>query len=142
MNTLGRVCTSVLSTQGTFAPDTANPRPADSMGCWPLGVWTFTAKVETNDCTPAPTLMPQYQFKVEFRVNEDGDKVQTFKYMTDPSVKNLVKVSEAAGRCLGALELFSPDGKSVWLFKPGLNTDNTIVGDGEYGVFSENQWPF
>src|SRR5689334_22518776 len=69
MNTLGRQCTATFSTHGTFAPDTANPKPLDpetmmpSAGCWPVGVWTFSATMDANDCSPAPTLLAQYQFK-------------------------------------------------------------------------------
>lgn len=143
MNPLGRQCTALLTTQGTFAPDTANPRPAEREGCWPFGVWTFTAKVESNDCAPAPQTLPQYQFSVDYALNEDMDPIQKYRYVTDPTVKNVVKVSQAGnGICEGELSLFSTDGKSVFLFKPYVaGADNIIKGDGEFGVFDTDQYP-
>ena len=144
MNPLGRKCTATFSTHGTFAPDTANPRPADGgTGCWPIGVWTFSATVDTNDCSPTPTLLTQYQFKGSVTLNEDGDPIQAFSYMTDATARSIVKVSEGgSGLCEGELNLFNTDGTQVFLFKPALNADNTIAGDGEFGVFATNQWPF
>jgi hypothetical protein len=143
MNPLGRQCTAVFSTHGSFAPDAAHPAPTGSTGCWPIGVWTFSVTTEMNDCTPAPTLAQQYQFKGTVSLNEDGDPVQAFTYMTDPSAKHIVKVSQGgSGLCEGELNIFTPDGKTQWLFKPALNADNSITGDGEYGVFDTNQWPF
>src|SRR4051812_2184279 len=144
MNPLGRQCTSVFSTHGSFAPDTANPRPMDGgSGCWPVGVWTFTVTTDSNDCTPAPELASQYQFKGTVTTNMDGDPEQSFTYMTNPAAKNIVKVSEGGtGLCEGEVQLFSDDGLKVWLLKPELNADNSITGDGEYGVFTTNQWPY
>lgn len=142
-NPLGRQCTTVFSTSGSFAPNAASPAPTGSSGCWPIGVWTFTAKIESNDCSPAPALSAQYQFRGEVTTNEDGDPVQSFKYMTDPAARHIVKVSQGgSGLCEGELSIYSADGKSVFLFKPALNADNTIAGDGEFGVFGDNQWPF
>jgi hypothetical protein len=143
MNPLGRQCTAVFTTHGTFAPDATNPKPVDVNGCWPIGVWNFSVSIASNDCSPAPELASQYQFKGTATLNMDGDPVQSFEYMTDPSARNIVKVSEGGtGLCEGELQLFSADGLKVWLFKPELNADNSITGDGEFGVFTTNQWPF
>jgi hypothetical protein len=144
MNPNGRVCTTTFTTHGTFAPDTANPRPADGgSGCWPIGVWTFSANVDTNDCSPAPQVLNQYQFKGTVTLNMDGDPEQAFSYMTDASARSIVKVSQGgSGLCEGEVQLFSTDGLKVFLFKPALNADNSIAGDGEYGEFTSNQWPY
>jgi hypothetical protein len=144
MNPLGRQCTTTFMTSGTFAPDAANPRPADGgSGCWPIGVWSFKATVAENDCEPAPTFLSQYQFKGTVTTNEDGDPVQAFSYMTDATARSIVKVSQGgSGLCEGELQLFNTDGTKVFLFKPALNADNSITGDGEYGEFSSNQWPY
>jgi hypothetical protein len=149
MNPLGRQCTTTFSTHGSFVPDTANPKPVDpetgvaAEGCWPIGVWTFQATIDTNDCAPAPTLLAQYQFKGTVTLNEDGDPIQAFEYMTDSSVRNIVKVSEGgSGLCEGEVDLYNTDGTQVFLFKPALNADNSIAGDGEFGVFDSNQWPY
>lgn len=149
MNPLGRQCTATFMTHGSFVPDTANPKPVDpetgvaNAGCWPIGVWTFTATIDQNDCTPAPTTLTQYQFKGTITLNEDGDPIQAFSYMTDPSARNIVKVSEGgSGLCEGEVDLYNADGTQVFTFKPALNADNTIAGDGEFGIFSSNQWPY
>ena len=53
-----------------------------------------------------------------------------------------MKVSQGgAGLCEGELQIFSADGKTVWLLKPSLYADNSILGDGEFAIFAENQWP-
>ncbi len=142
-NATGRVCGAVLSTTGTFAPDTAHPQPVENMGCWPYGTWTFTAKVEMNDCQKQPpTLLPQYQMRVDYSLNADGDPVQSYTFTTDPSARHLVKVSQGgAGLCEGELQIFSADGKTVYLLKPELYGDGSLLGDGEYGVFNDDQWP-
>lgn len=144
MNPTGRVCGAVLSTTGTFAPDTAHPQPTTSTGCWPYGQWTFTAKVEMNDCMampPAP--LPQYQVRVDYSTNADGDPVQDFTFTTDPNARHTVKMSQGgAGLCEGELQIFSTDGKVVYLLKPELYADGTLLGDGEYGVYNDDQWPF
>lgn len=140
-NPTGRQCSAALSTSGTFAPDTAHPQPIESSGCWPYGTWTFKATVDTNDCSPAPTLLAQYQFRGDYSLNEDMDPVQTFVYMTEPTAHHTVKVSQGgSGLCEGELEIFSTDGTEVLLLKPELNADNSITGLGEFSVFAENQW--
>lgn len=142
-NPTGRVCGAVLSTTGTFAPDTAHPQPAETMGCWPYGTWTFTAKVEMNDCDQQPALLPSYEMRVDYSTNEDGDPVQDYTFTTDPSARHTVKVSQGgAGLCEGELQIFSADGKTVSLLKPELYADGSLLGDGEYGVFNEDQWPY
>lgn len=143
-NQTGRVCGAVLSTMGTFAPDTAHPPPADSMGCWPYGTWTFTAKVEMNDCDQQPpSLLPEYEMRVDYSTNEDGNPVQSYTFTTDPNARHTVKVSQGgAGLCEGELQIFSEDGKIVYLLKPELFADGSILGDGEYGVFNDDQWPY
>ena len=142
-NPLGRQCTTVFSTSGSFAPNNASPPPTGSSGCWPIGVWTFSAKIESNDCDPAPTLATQYQFRGEATLNEDGDPIQSFTYMTDPAARHIVKVSQGgSGLCEGELQIYSAYGKSVFLFKPALNADNSITGDGEFSIFGDDQWPF
>jgi hypothetical protein len=88
-------------------------------------------------------VLSQYQFKGTVTLNEDLDPIQSFTYMTDPAARSIVKVSEGgSGLCEGEVNLFSADGTQVYLFKPALNADNSIAGDGEFGVFTTNQWPY
>jgi hypothetical protein len=140
----GRLCGSTLSANGMFTPDPAATPPTGSTGCWPAGMWTFSVSIVMNDCSPAPTLLSQYQFKGTQTLDMNGDPVvNTFTYVTDPSARTIVKVSEGgSGLCEGELDIYSADGKTVFSLKPELNADNTITGDGEYGVYSSDQWPF
>ncbi len=140
-NPNGRTCGAILKTSGTFALDaTAKPNP-DGSGCFPYGTWTFTTSIESNDCTPPPVTQ-QYQFKVTQKLNEDGDPIKEYAYLTDPSARSIVKVSQGGGLlCEGELELFSADGKAVYLLKPELGTGPEITGSGEYTIYTTDQWP-
>ena len=143
-NTLDRVCTSTLSITGLFQRGDAPPLNPDGTayeGCWPIGTWTFMAKVETNDCATAPTMLPQYSFIGTVTTDpQTGDPLQDFAY-SDPSAHAIVKVSAASNaQCEGELGLYSADGKQVWNLKPWLNLDNTIGGEGEYDLYNSDQW--
>jgi hypothetical protein len=140
-----RVCASTLTASGSFVVDPAATPPVGSTGCWPAGTWTFKMAVASNDCSAAPALESQYQFKGTQTTDMNGDPiVDTFTYLNDPTnTRVLVKVSEGgSGLCEGEVSIYSTDGKKVWLLKPELNADNTITGDGEYGEYKSDQWPF
>jgi hypothetical protein len=143
-NPNGRVCTTTLTAAGSFAPTVSTPPPTGWVGCWPAGTWTFQMAVVMNDCTPAPTPLAQYQFIGIQELDANGDPiVDKFNYLTDPTVNYIAKVSqEGAGLCEGELDLYSADGKQVWTLKPVLQADNTLIGDGEFGIFDTNQWPY
>ena len=140
----GRLCGTSLSANGTFTPDPAAMPNPDGTGCWPYGAWKFTMSIVQNDCSAAPTLLAQYQFSGHQMINMDGDIVPMYTYDTDPaSTRTIVKVSEGgSGLCEGEIDLYSTDGKKVFVLKPELNADNTITGDGEYTEFGSDQWPF
>jgi hypothetical protein len=146
-NTLDRVCTTQLAVTGSFVQ--SKPPPLDeetgmpTQGCWPVGIWTFSAAIESApaNCPNEPALLPEYQFKVEELLDDDGLRYQDNTYMTDPSVRHRVKVSEGgAGLCQGELNLFSADGKEVWIIKPSLYADLHLGGDGEYMLYNSDQW--
>jgi hypothetical protein len=141
---LGRVCTTQLGVTGSFVQSKAPPPHEDGTpytGCWPIGTWTFSATVGESDCTAKPALLSQYQFKVEEMLDGDGIPYQVNTYMTDPSVHNRVKVSQGGdGLCEGELNLFSADGKEVWILKPELYADLHLGGSGEYQLFKSDQW--
>jgi hypothetical protein len=101
--------------------------------------------VAMNDCSTAPKPEASYAFKGVQTNDDNGDPiVDTFTYLNDPTNKRaIVKVSEGgSGLCEGEVDIYSADGTKVWLLKPELNADNTIVGDGEYGEYKSDQWPF
>jgi hypothetical protein len=138
----GRQCTAALTTTGTFVADAANPAPAGWATCWPAGTWTFTAKVGTTDCSPAPTPAAQYVMKGVVQPDQNGDPMVVMQYSGDASMRPIAKYSDGgSGLCEGELDLYSTDGKTVWLLKPELNSDNSLSGDGEYGVFATDQYP-
>jgi hypothetical protein len=123
------------SFQQTLAP------PTGYSGCWPIGVWTFQAARGDSDCSTPGTLLSQYQFKVEQQLDQDGNPTQVFSYMTDPSARSRVKVSQGgAGLCEGELDLWSGDGTEVWTLKPEMYADQHLGGDGEYAQYGSDQW--
>jgi len=141
---LGRLCTMDMTVTGSFQQTQAPPVHADGTpytGCWPIGVWTFQAQRGDSDCSTPGMLLTQYQFKVEERLDQDGNPYQVNTYMTDPAIRHRVKVSQGgAGLCEGELNLFSADGKEVWVIKPELFADQHIGGDGEYAQYGTDQW--
>jgi hypothetical protein len=142
---IGRVCTAQYAVTGSFQqskPRPVNPEDGTTLtGCWPIGVWTFQVQQEQNDCSTTPEILPQYQFRVEEQFDADGIPYQVNTYMTDPSVRHRVKVSQGGdGLCEGELNLFSADGKQVWILNPELYADNHLGGDGEYALHKSDQW--
>lgn len=138
---LQRVCGSTLTVSGSFTQSAAPPTtPYD--GCWPIGTWTFSAAVATNDCQTAPSMLPAYSFQGTTTVDPDtGDLLQQFSYLTDPTAHNLIRVSEAGNKaCEGELDLYSPDGLQVWTLKPWLDANNVVSGEGDYWLYKTNQW--
>ena len=140
----GRLCTMQMTVSGSFTETEPAPPHEDGTpytGCWPIGVWTFTATKTTTDCTNSPVLLPQYQFKGERVADMDGELWPKFTYMTDPSIRHRIKVSQGGdGLCEGELNLFSADGKEVWIIKPELYADKHLGGDGEYALYGSDQW--
>lgn len=132
---LGISCESKLSITGSFVRGA--DQPADVMGCWPVGKWTFSATVEDSDCLGEIAMEQSYSFDV----TRDADENYFYTVNTSPTGKHRIKVtSGGSGLCEGGLEIFSADGMTVTNFKPQLNADGTIVGFGEHTVYTANQW--
>jgi hypothetical protein len=139
----GRLCTMGMTITGSYV-EMIPPPPHDDgtpyTGCWGLGTWTFTVQTGDTSCTNKPTPLPEYQFKGD-QVDVEGELFPRWTFMTDPSIRNRVKVSQGGdGLCEGELDLFSADGKEVWILKPELYSDNTLRGDGEYALYGSDQW--
>jgi hypothetical protein len=143
-DTIGRLCTLQMTVTGSFAQSKAPPVHEDGTpytGCWPIGTWTFQVQRGVTDCDHSPTLLPQYQFKVDEALDMDMQPYQVNTYMTDPTQRHRVKVSQGGdGLCEGELNLFSTDGTEVWIIKPELYADNHLGGDGEYSKHASDQW--
>ncbi|MBP6629681.1 MAG: hypothetical protein KBG28_20320 [Kofleriaceae bacterium] len=134
-------CSAELGITGTFA--VGDPRPAEIMGCWPIGTWTFTATVGASNCPAAPPLASQYQFRGERDLtSEDPDYTWVYTYLTDPT-DTMVRVSVSSGgggECEGSIQLFSADGKTLTLLKPALQEDGvTLTGFGQYEIHTLDQ---
>ena len=141
----GIQCSAMFTVTGSFVQ--SDPRPADNPdGCWPVGMWTFTAQAvpNTNTCDPTPVPLPQYQMQGTATTDPTtGEYDESFSYVTDPSAHVIVKANEGgSGSCEGDLSIYSADGKQVWSLKPELNLDFSIVGAGEFDIYDTNQWPY
>jgi hypothetical protein len=141
---LGRVCTQEVAVTGSFVQSKAPPVHEDGTpytGCWPIGTWSFSASYTTGDCSMKPALLPKYEFKVDEMLDMDGIPYQVNTYMTDPTARSRVKVSQGGdGLCEGELNLFSADGKEVTILKPELYADNHLGGSGELQIYKSDQW--
>ena len=158
-----RLCNTEFNLTGTYAvgmapPDLVNndtqQPPADGVpdiqGCWPTGMWTFTAAVTTNDtmtpdCSPAPNVPQQVQFRVDF-VSDPNDPTYTYTLLAPTGFKKtIVKISQGGGGlCEGQVELYSEDGKETFNFHPILNVFNQngpLAGQGEFARFNVSQIP-
>jgi hypothetical protein len=152
---LGVICTGSFDVSGTFAPGTPG-RPTDPdtgmplTGCWPVGTWTFTATVESSDCTPPPTLLPSYSFRVE-RVDDGSGLIDKYSSLTNVGDMNWhLRVSSSGQGCEGHFEFGSADGKQYWNMKPllpnplnsGGAPSTTLTGGGNYDRFNADGWPW
>jgi hypothetical protein len=141
---LGRVCGATMSITGSYVQSMPPPLNADGtpwQGCWPVGMWTFSAQIAMNDCQMSPTLLSQYQFRADSSLDADGNVQETFTYVTDPTANNIVKVSEDAAGCEGQLDLYSADGLQQWTLHPHMNVGQTTLdGQGEYWLYTTDQW--
>lgn len=137
--TLGILCNAMYDLTGSFAAGTP-ARPSDTpTGCWPVGTWTFTATMTSNECAAAPAqLQGSYAFRVDRTMMADG-WYETYEFLGDAALLYKVGVSEGGGgECQGGLELYSVDGTEYWNFKPA-QTGPTIVGFAEYARYDSDQ---
>lgn len=140
---LGIVCNATFTTTGTWTAATPT-RPTEITGCWPVGTWTFTAKVDANECDKAPGVLPSYSFKVDRAVDPDPTKdegyVESYTWLGSNELKlRKLSVSEIASGCEAGVELFSADGTQFWNMRPLLAPNGTMSGFGEYALYDSNQ---
>ena len=97
----------------------------------------------SGTCSPTPTPASMYQMKGTTMPDENGDSLAVMQYVgaaMDPAP--IAKYSNTAQGCEGSLEVFSPDGTTVWTIKPVLNpVTNALQGLGSYDVYSDDQYP-
>ncbi len=131
-----QLCEATLSLSGSYVQGSAPPT-AFPGGCWPDGMWTFTATITNNSCTSAPPLETQYQFKIV----EDLDYNDTITYVNDPTNMYVAtKISGGEGGvCVGAFTIYSADGKTVYNLRPAMQADNSINGAGDIRLYDADQ---
>jgi hypothetical protein len=129
-------------------PDLYDPTLGET-NCWPVGVWTFTARpaAANEDGTPqcvSTTLLPEYKITVTKDFANEG--AETYVFTTSPSSKTSLKVSSGGGGlCEGVFEIYSDDGKVLHNLHPALQPaggapTNQLTGHGEFYMFDTNQW--
>ena len=155
-----RICTATLALTGTFmmsaaAPDEVNNDtrlpPADGMpdvtGCWPTGVWTFTAAVTENTCATPPVPEPQYRFTGTF-IADSMMEGPTYDFaLNAPALTEnyRLKVSSGGGGlCEGGIEIYTDGATKAWILHPTLNVFNMsgpLAGVGEYAEYKTAVYP-
>jgi len=155
-----RVCLATLALAGTFmmtssVPDLVNndtqEPPADGMpdftGCWPTGVWTFTATVGESNCATPPTPEAQYRFTGTYTLDSmmEGPKYD-FALNAPMLTENYrLKVSSGGGGlCEGVIEIYTDGATKAWILHPALNTFNAsgpLTGVGEYAEYTTAVYP-
>ena len=143
---LGIVCDATFTLTGTFVAGMP-ARPAEvPTGCWPVGEWTFTAKLADTTCAAGPdgapaiiAVLPSYRFSVGRIEGADMQGwVDTYTWAGDQAAVRRLKVTEGGGGdCEGGLELFSADGTQFWNMKPAQE-GGVLSGVGEYSKYTEN----
>jgi hypothetical protein len=132
------LCESTLSITGTYQQGNAPPSGFPG-GCWPDGIWTFTATVVAgmDGCNGTPDLAQQYQFKVV----EDLDYNNTITDLNAApgAVEGLQISGGDGGLCIGAFMLYSSDGKTVINLRPALQANNVLDGHGDYRIYDADQ---
>lgn len=154
----GLVCSASFKLNGTFtAVPAGSPgaRPQDPedptkplSGCWPVGTWTFTAAVDTNECPSKPAVLSSYSFRVDRMEGADMQGPDdTYTNMTAVGgLKWHLSVASNGQGCEGNFEFGSADGKEYWNMKPVLPNppaDPTkLIGNGDYDQYNVDAWPW
>jgi hypothetical protein len=131
------LCRATLSITGTYVQ--GNAPPADlGGGCWPDGMWTFSATVtDSGNCANPPTLAAQYQVQVV----QDDNFDDTITFVSDPTnMFTHMQINAAGGGiCTGIFQWVSDDGFTVYEMHPSLQADNSLVGNGQYSMYDADQ---
>ncbi len=155
-----RICSATLALTGTFQMSSTVPDlvtngtdmgPPDGMpdftGCWPTGVWTFTAAVGENNCATPPVPEAQYRFTGTYTLDSmmEGPKYD-FALNTPALTENYrLKVSSGGGGlCEGVIEIYQEGATKAWILHPALNTFNAsgpLTGEGEYAEYKTAVYP-
>lgn len=155
-----RICSATLALTGTFAmsssvPDAVNNTtkmpPGDGMpdftGCWPTGVWTFTAAVGENTCATPPVPDAQYKFTTTYTLDSNMEGPKYDHTLNSPALTGdyRLKVSSGGGGlCEGVIEIYKDGATKAWILHPALNVFNMsgpLTGEGEYSEYPGPVYP-
>ncbi len=155
-----RICSATLAIAGSFAmsspvPDTVNNDtqmpPGDGIpdftGCWPTGVWTFTATVGENNCATAPVPDPEYKFTTTYTLDSNMEGPKYDLVLNTPALTGdfRLKVSSGGGGlCEGVIEIYKTGATEAWILHPALNVFNMsgpLTGEGEYSLYPGPVYP-
>lgn len=143
---LGILCSADYTVKGTWTAGTPMRDANSPTGCWPVGTWTFTAEMTSNQCSSEPTqLETQYSFRVDRMMNPDPEMdigwEDSYTYLGNEDYLFRLKVSSGGGGdCEAHVQLYGADGTDYWNLKPALFDDNNVLtGVGEYLKFREDQ---
>jgi hypothetical protein len=133
-------CEAAVTLSGTMVAET---QPAEVIGCWPVGTWTFSPTLGTNTCPTPPPLLGTYAFTGERDLTSaepDFTWIFTVTAPNDPTAHVGVS-SGGGGLCSAAMMVYSADGKTVTNLHPALGEGGVLTGNGTYEVHTTDQRP-
>lgn len=149
-------CTSGYTVTGTFTP--SGTRPPDVGGCWPAGMWTFSAAIDptyeavdiTGDgvgdkCLDSdmPTLAASYSLTIT-KTKVDGRWQEDVTFGGNMAELNRIKISEGGDReCTAGVELFLNDDFDFVNLAPTQDFEETnLAGKGSFKRYLDKQTRF
>lgn len=134
-------CQTDLDIAGTFTVSDA--QPAEIVGCWPIGTWTFTATVTANDCASPPSLLGSYSFRGERDLSADDPNYAWDFTVTAPNdpLASVSVQSGGGGLCSAGLNYFTADGKGTYSLHPALQEGGALIGHGTFQQHTLDQRP-
>lgn len=136
LDALGIVCESTLIVTGSVTP--TDPQPAESNGCWPVGIWNVTVAMDRVGCSPQEAIEGEYVYEV----TRDDESATNIIYQADPDGERLNLKITAAGDslCHASFEHFGYNGddRVVLTFQPTRQLDDSLSGAGSYAFWEED----
>lgn len=133
-------CEAAMTLSGTMVAET---QPAEIIGCWPVGTWTFSPTLGTNGCPTTPPLLSSYSFTgVRDLASAEPDYTWIFTVTApDDPTAHVSVTSGGGGVCSAAFMAYSADGKTVTNLHPALDEAGVLTGQGTYEVHTKDQRP-
>jgi hypothetical protein len=135
------LCQTDLDVAGTFTVSDA--QPAEIVGCWPIGTWTWQATVTSNNCAQTPALLPSYSFRGERDLSADDPNYAWDFIITAPNdpLATVGVQSGGGGQCSAGLLYYTADGHGTYSLHPAIQDDGSLIGHGTYQQHTLDQRP-